>query len=99
MNISIQTEIMVLAMSGPVKFKYEKKDGSTRTVLGTGCWSYLKEHPEEEYVQPKNRKELATDQYIIIWDLEKKSFRMLLYDSIQSYKRSKYKGKTLFINK
>ena len=99
MEIDKRLEILELLIDSPAKLVYKKLDGTTRTILCTRCWSYVRTDPDQNYLQPKKQNKINTMKYIIIWDLENKSFRKLIYDKIKTYKRSKYKNKTRFINK
>ena len=63
------TNLLNVLDENVTRFQFKKKDGSTRTALGTRCEILI---PKEECI---NMIDDISDKSVVFWDLEEKAFR------------------------
>lgn len=86
-------EIKKLLSNFPIEINYTKLNGTKRNILATRSWKFLKKDSSQHFTEPKHKRKLNDKYYIIVWDLKNKGFRTLIYNHMNNYKKSKYKGK------
>jgi hypothetical protein len=71
-------------LDGKAVVNFVKKNGEIRQMFCTRNWKIVAEK-FDNYVEPSQEKKHKVTTNIVVWDIEKRDYRSIIPDSIQSY--------------
>ena len=77
-----RTRIKQMLKTKVVEFDYKKLDGEKRHLIGTLDPTYLPRKKTTTSAKPRTR----TDEVLVVWDLQRKGWRSMVWDHINSVK-------------